>query len=109
MVEMLTLLLVTGAGLMLGTAYFGSLWWTIRKGLTSKHPAFLFLASLLLRMSLTLAVFYFIADGRLKLLLMCLLGFVIGRFIMVRLVDLSVATSSAKTTIIKGENYASEP
>lgn len=107
--EMLTLLLVTTAGLMLGVAYFASLWWTIRHGLTSKHPAFLFLASLLLRMGLTLAGFYFIADGRLTLLLMCLLGFVIGRFIMVRFVELPARTSPARTLIVKDNHYASEP
>lgn len=102
--EMLTLLLVTVAGFILGICFFGSLWWTIRRGLTTKRPALLFLASLLLRFSLTLAGFYFIANGRLQLLLMCLLGFIIGRFMMVRFIDLPIAKSLAEKT-----QYAAEP
>lgn len=101
--EILTLLLVAVAGVILGICFFGSLWWTIRRGLSSKRPAFLFLTSLLLRISLTLAGFYFVANGSLKLLLACLLGFVIGRFIMFRLVGLPAATES-----VEEENYASE-
>ena len=102
--EILTLLLVAVAGVILGICFFGSLWWTIRRGLSSKRPALLFLTSLLLRISLTLTGFYFIANGSLKLLLVCLLGFVIGRFIMVRLVG-----SPAVTASVEEDNYASEP
>lgn len=98
--EMLMLLLAAAAGVILGICFFGSLWWTIRYGLASKRPALMFLASLLLRTSLTLAGFYFIANGSLKFLLVCLLGFVIGRFIMVRLVGLPA---------VEEANYASEP
>lgn len=102
--EILTLLLVAVAGVILGICFFGSLWWTIRRGLSSKRPALLFLTSLLLRISLTLTGFYFIANGSLKLLLVCLLGFVIGRFIMVRFVG-----SPAVTASVEEDNYASEP
>ena len=94
--EIQTSLFVTGAGFILGIGFFGSLWWTIQRGLTSKRPALLFLTSLLLRISLLLIGFYFIADGRLKLLLMCLIGFIIGRFMMVRFIDLPLAISSAE-------------
>lgn len=104
MSETLTLLFVTGSGFVLGICFFGSLWWTIQRALTSKRPALLFLVSLLLRISLTLAGFYFIANGRLKLFLLCLLGFVIGRFVMVRLVGLPTAITS-----LEKANYASEP
>ena len=51
MSERLTLILVTGAGFVLGICFFGSLWWTIQRALTSKRPALLFLVSLLLRIS----------------------------------------------------------
>ncbi|OIR06589.1 N-ATPase, AtpR subunit [mine drainage metagenome] len=98
MSEMLILTLVTIAGLFLGVCFFGSLWWTIRRGLTSKRPALLFIGSLLLRTSITLTSFYFIANGDLARLLMCLLGFIIGRFIMVRLVGLPITTPLAKET-----------
>ena len=79
----LALALVTGA--LLGAMFFGGLWWTVRKGVSSKQPALLFSGSLLLRMSIALAGFYFISRGHWERLLVCLLGFVIARFIVTRL------------------------
>jgi len=79
----LVLALVTGA--LLGAMFFGGLWWTVRKGVSSKRPALWFFGSLLLRMSITLAGFYFVSSGHWERLLLCLLGFVIGRLIVTRL------------------------
>lgn len=73
------------AGALLGVVFFGGLWLTIRKGLSSKRPAFWFFGSLLLRMSATLAGFYFVSGGRWQPLLPCLIGFVLARFIVTRL------------------------
>ena len=75
--------LVTGFSL--GAIFYGGLWWTVRKGVSSKQPALWFLGSLLLRTSIALAGFYFIARGHLERLLVCLLGFVIARLIVTRL------------------------
>ena len=47
--EVLTLALALLAGVALGAVFFGGLWWTVRKGVSSKHPALWFLGSLLLR------------------------------------------------------------
>ena len=74
-----TVALVTGV--LLGVMFFGGLWWTVRKGVSSKQPAFWFFGSLLLRMSITLAGFYFIARSHWERLLLCLLGFVMARII----------------------------
>ena len=82
--ETLTLLLAWAAGGVLGTIFFGGLWWTVRKGVSSKQPALWFLGSLLLRMSIALAGFYFVSGGHWDRLLACLLGFVIARFIVTR-------------------------
>jgi F1F0 ATPase subunit 2 len=79
----LTLALVTGV--LLGVMFFGGLWWTVRKGVSSKRPALWFFGSLLLRTSITLAAFYFIARGHWGRLLVCLLGFFIARLIVTRL------------------------
>ena len=76
---------VLAAGVLLGTFFFGGLWWTVQKGLTSKNPALWFFGSTLLRMSLTLAGFYFISRGDWRKLLICLLGFVIARVVVTRL------------------------
>ena len=78
--EVLTLLLAFAAGAGLGAIFFGGLWWTVRKGLASKQPALWFFCSLLLRMSIVLAGFYFVGLGHWQRLLVCLLGFVLARF-----------------------------
>jgi len=83
--ETLTLVLALGAGGALGAMFFGGLWWTVQKGVSSKRPALWFFGSLLLRMSLALAGFYLVSVGHWKRLLACLLGFVIARFIVTRL------------------------
>ena len=79
----LTLALVTG--LLLGAIFFGGLWWTVRKGVSSKQPALWFLVSLLLRTGIALAGFYFVAREHWESLLVCLLAFVMARIIVTRL------------------------
>ena len=87
--ETLTMVFVLATGVWLGAIFFGGLWWTIRKSVSSKHPALWFFCSLLLRMSITLAGFYFIARGHWERLLLCLLGFVIARLLVMWLTRLS--------------------
>jgi F1F0 ATPase subunit 2 len=77
--ETLSLVLALVTGVLLGVMFFGGLWWTIRKGLSSEQPALWFLGSLLLRTSIALAGFYLIARGHWERLLVCLLGFVTAR------------------------------
>ena len=83
--ETLSLMLAGVAGVFLGVLFFGGLWWTVQKGVSSQWTAVWFFGSLLLRTSIALAGFYFIADGRWERLLACLLGFVAARLIVVRL------------------------
>jgi F1F0 ATPase subunit 2 len=82
--ETLSLVLALVTGVLLGAIFFGGLWWTIRKGVSSQRPAFWFFISLLLRMSIVLAGFYFVSDGHWERLPLCLLGFVIARLIVTR-------------------------
>ena len=79
--ETLILVLAWMAGGGLGAIFYGGLWWTVRKGVSSKQPALWFFGSLLLRMGIALAGFYFVSGGHWYRLLACLLGFVIARFI----------------------------
>lgn len=79
--ETLTLLLAWVAGLFLGAIFFGGLWWSVRRGVASKHPALWFLGSALVRMSVVLAGFFVIGREHWERLLLCLLGFVIARFL----------------------------
>ena len=84
--ETLSLVLALATGVLLGAMFFGGLWWTIQKGSLSERPALWFLGSLLLRTSIALAGFYLIARGHWENLLVCLLGFLIARLIVTRLV-----------------------
>ena len=81
MIETLTLLSVLTAGGFLGAIFFGGLWWTIQKAVSSPHPALWFLGSLLMRMSVTLAGFFVVSQGQWQRLLICLLGFVLARLV----------------------------
>jgi F1F0 ATPase subunit 2 len=81
----LILALALVAGLVLGTVFFGGLWWTVRKGISSKSPALWFLGSMVLRTGIVLGGFYFVGQGDWHRLVVCLLGFIIARFIVMRL------------------------
>ena len=83
--ETLQLALVLLAGLLLGALFFGGLWWTVLKGVSAGQPALWFFASLLLRTAIVLGGFYFVAGGHWKRLLLCLLGFIVARFVVIRL------------------------
>jgi len=83
--ETLSLVLTLVAGVLLGAIFFGGLWWTVQKGLSSKRSALWFFGSLLLRTSIALAGFYFVSRSHWERLLLCLLGFVIARLIVTRL------------------------
>jgi F1F0 ATPase subunit 2 len=72
------------AGGMLSVLFFGGLWWTVQKGVTSDMPALWFLGSLLLRTGAILVGFYLVSQGHWSRLVACLVGFVIMRFIVVR-------------------------
>ncbi len=61
--ETLMLVVAGVTGLVLGAIFFGGLWWTVRKGVSSPRPALWFLGSTLLRMSIVLAGFYFVGRG----------------------------------------------
>lgn len=67
------------AGFGLGLFFFGGLWWTVRRGLASRHPGLWFAGSSLARMSVALAGMYWCTGGRWEKLLACVLGFLIAR------------------------------
>jgi len=83
--EILHVLPALIVGMLLGAMFFGGLWWTVRKGVTSTRPSLWFFGSLLLRTSMTLVGFYVVSEGHWERLLVCLLGFTIARLIATRL------------------------
>lgn len=85
MTNILNLALAMAAGVFLGLIFFGGLWWTVRRGLTSTSPALWFIASTLLRLGIVLAGFFFVAGGDWQRLLAALAGFVIARLAVLRI------------------------
>lgn len=83
--EPLGLVGVGAAGLVLGAIFFGGLWWTVRRGVSSPRPVLWFVGSLLLRTGLVLVGFYWVSGGQWQRLLVGLLGFVVARLLVMRL------------------------
>ena len=79
--QVLTLAFVAGA--VLGTFFFGGLWWTVQKGVVSNRPELWFLGSLALRIGVILAGFYVVSQGHWSRLAACLVGFLMARVIVV--------------------------
>ena len=69
------------AGIILGAVFFGGLWLTVKKAVGSKYASLWVLASSLLRTGIALTGFYFVAGNNWQRLLVCVLGFIIARFI----------------------------
>lgn len=78
--EVTTLFLAWAAGLGLGAAFFGGLWWTVGRALASARPARWILWSSMVRVALALGVFYVVSGGDAGRLALCVLGFVMARF-----------------------------
>jgi F1F0 ATPase subunit 2 len=87
--EIARLVLALVAGGVLGTIFFGGLWWTVQKGVSSKQPALWIFGSLLLRTGIALTGFYLVARGDWERLLACLLGFIMARVAVIWLTRLS--------------------
>ncbi|MGC1717778.1 MAG: ATP synthase subunit I, partial [Isosphaeraceae bacterium] len=92
------------AGALLGTFFFGGLWWTVQKGVVSERPALWFLGSLLLRTGLILAGFYFVSQGHWSRLVACLVGFLVARIIVVT--RLARAQTEEQTQLEEETNIA---
>jgi len=91
--ESFTLILALVLGVMLGTFFFGGLWLTVKKGLSSKRAAFWFAGSLLLRTGVVISGFYWVTNGRWERLLVCMIGFFLARLIVIRLTRMTTLTT----------------
>jgi F1F0 ATPase subunit 2 len=72
------------AGLALAGMFYGGLWLTVQRVVTARHPAALALSSLFVRSSLAAAGFVWLSGGMWQNLLACLLGFEVGRLVIMR-------------------------
>lgn len=78
------LLVAVFEGMLIGFVFFAGLWWTVKKGLISAHPASLFFGSLLTRTAVAVVAFYFVSMQGWQPLTLSLVGFVIGRMLVGR-------------------------
>ena len=78
--DIVYMILAFFGGLLLGTLFFGGLWFTVRKLAASKIPALWFLGSFILRVSITLIGFYYIFSGSWQRLLISMAGFITARY-----------------------------
>lgn len=83
MSEALYMILSFIAGLLLGILFFGGLWLTLKKIANTRMPAVWVLSSFIFRAGITLVGFYYIALGDWRRLLICVLGFIIARYLIV--------------------------
>ncbi|MEJ2006130.1 MAG: ATP synthase subunit I, partial [Cyclobacteriaceae bacterium] len=63
--------------------FFGGLWLTVKKAVTSRRPALWFVASLVARIGITLLGFYYVSSGGWINMLICLAGFILARYLIV--------------------------
>lgn len=75
-------------GMVLGLFFFGTLWLTVRHVPRSRHPIAVVFGSLLGRMAVVLGAFYFLMDGGWQRPVACLVGFVVVRQVMIRVVGI---------------------
>ncbi len=72
------------AGVLLGAFFFASLWWTVRRGVSSDRVALWFLGGMLLRTGIVLLGFHLLLGGDGKRLLAGLAGFILARVVATR-------------------------
>ncbi len=72
------LLLATISGVGLGLFFYGGLYFTVTRGLSSPHPALWFFSSFLLRTSVVLAGLYFISNGQWQRIVAAMAGFMLA-------------------------------
>jgi F1F0 ATPase subunit 2 len=84
------------AGILIGAIFFGGLWFTLKKCVSSKNPALWILGSFFARTGITLCGFYFISNGNWRRLIVCLFGFIIARLLSNRFLTYAKATTKAE-------------
>jgi F1F0 ATPase subunit 2 len=78
-----------GAGMILGTVFFGGLWWTVTRGLNASIPAVWFGLSALLRMAIAVSGLYYFARLGLPSLITCVCGLLVARGAVKRLTHIA--------------------
>jgi F1F0 ATPase subunit 2 len=85
-VDLTSLLSAVAAGMFLGCIFFYVLWLSAQKVLDSRQPVLWFVTSWLSRMTIAVYGLYWVGSGNLQMLLACLSGFMVGRWMISRII-----------------------
>jgi F1F0 ATPase subunit 2 len=85
MSETSILIMALLAGVLLGMIFYGGLWWTVRRSVSSKTMSVWLIGSFPFRAIIAVGGFYLVSRGDWRSLLLCLLGFLIARICVTRL------------------------
>jgi F1F0 ATPase subunit 2 len=102
--ELLIMVGVFMAGAAVGVFYFFGLWLTVKKAITAKIPALWISGSYMIRTGITLAGFYYTSQGNWQRMIICLCGFLFGRYLVSRYTN---STGAYKLIIKKEAGYES--
>jgi F1F0 ATPase subunit 2 len=80
----LFLVMAGAAGLLLGIIFFGGLWWTVQKALSSKRPELWFIGGFIFRTGLVLFGLYVVCGIEWERWLVSLALFIFARFAVLR-------------------------
>lgn len=79
MTNILWIILNVSGGLLLGGFFYLGLYWTVKKGVSSKYPGFLFATSFFIRILVVLGGILFLTKGRMGAMVACLMGLLLSR------------------------------
>jgi len=82
--EIFKLVFSLGAGILVGVIFFGGLWFTVTKVVSSGKASLWLVISWLIRNGILLTAFYFVSNGQWEKLLVCLFGFFVARVVIMR-------------------------
>lgn len=87
-----TMLIMLNAfgGLLLGSFFYLGLYWTVKRGLTSKHPGLLFASSFFIRTAVVLFGILLLTRGIFSALVPCMAGLILSR-LLVFIIDKKLA------------------
>ena len=90
---LISYVLIFLAGVGLGIAYFAVLWVVVNKLTRIKYPGVFVFFTFLGRIALLLLLFYWLTQATWLSLVICLLGFVLGRIVFLRKIKLGTKIS----------------
>lgn len=95
-----SLIIVFLAGFALGIFFFGGLWYSVKKAVVSTKPLLWTFGSFLVRISITVLVFYFLGGEDWRRFMAVLVGFLIARFAVIHLTKTIAAKQAEQKTEI---------